>query len=103
MRICVVKATGRIIEMQERGTAETLLANAEAAGFAPDAVEVREVTAEEYAALIAEQDRDDIPVAELRRRAYQAETDGLFFKEQAGEVPAGTWATARAAIKAMYP
>jgi len=52
---------------------------------------------------------DDAParaVAEVqsnRRQAYEAETDTLFFEEQAGEVAAGTWAAKRAEIKARFP
>jgi phosphopantetheinyl transferase (holo-ACP synthase) len=38
-----------------------------------------------------------------RRAAYEAETDTLFFEEQAGEVAAGTWAAKRAEIKARFP
>jgi|2_EtaG_2_1085320.scaffolds.fasta_scaffold00329_19 phosphopantetheinyl transferase (holo-ACP synthase) len=38
-----------------------------------------------------------------RRAAYQEEADGLYFKEQRGEVAAGTWAAKVAEIKARYP
>ena len=38
-----------------------------------------------------------------RRAAYEAETDTLFFEEQAGEVADGTWAAKRAEIKARFP
>ena len=38
-----------------------------------------------------------------RRAAYAAESDPLFFKEQRGEVDAGTWAAKVAEIKARYP
>ena len=52
---------------------------------------------------------DDAParaaaeVQNNRRQAYQAETDTLFFEEQAGEVAAGTWAARRAEIKIRIP
>jgi len=46
--------------------------------------------------------REAKSIQEARRDAYH-ETDGLFFKEQAGEVPVGTWATARAAVKIANP
>ena len=36
----------------------------------------------------------------MRQAEYQAKTDGIFFKEQRGEVPAGTWAKAVAEVKA---
>jgi hypothetical protein len=38
-----------------------------------------------------------------RRTAYTAESDPLFFKEQRGEVPAGTWAAKVSEIKEKYP
>ena len=38
-----------------------------------------------------------------RRAAYTAESDALFFKEQRGEIPAGTWAAKVAEIKAKFP
>ena len=40
-----------------------------------------------------------------RRAAYRAESDHLFFQEQAGDTdtPAGTWAAKRAEIKARFP
>ena len=38
-----------------------------------------------------------------RRAAYAAESDPLFFKEQRGEVDAGTWAAKVAEIKARFP
>ena len=36
----------------------------------------------------------------MRQAEYTAKTDGIFFKEQRGEVPAGTWEKAVAEIKA---
>lgn len=37
-----------------------------------------------------------------RALAYREESDPIFFKEQRGEVPAGTWLASVAAIKARY-
>lgn len=37
-----------------------------------------------------------------REMAYRAESDPLYFKEAAGEVPAGTWAAKRAEIRDRY-
>ena len=39
----------------------------------------------------------------LRRQAYINESDALFFKEQRGEVPAGTWEAKVKEIKERYP
>lgn len=38
-----------------------------------------------------------------RTAAYLSETDPLFFKEQRGEVPAGTWLAAVQAVKDAHP
>lgn len=38
----------------------------------------------------------------LHEQAYREESDPLFFKEQRGEVPAGTWLAKVAEIKARY-
>lgn len=51
MKICIYN--GRIIEAQSHSTAGTLLANAEAAGIV--GAEEREVTSDEYAALLLAQ------------------------------------------------
>lgn len=40
---------------------------------------------------------------DLRAAAYKTEADPLFFQEQRGEVPAGTWAAKIAEIKSRYP
>jgi hypothetical protein len=42
-------------------------------------------------------------VQKNRRDAYHAESDALFFEEQADEVAAGTWAAKRAEIKMRFP
>tara|TARA_R100001143_G_C3289235_1_gene100377 strand:+ start:331 stop:585 length:255 start_codon:yes stop_codon:yes gene_type:complete len=42
-------------------------------------------------------------VQKNRFSAYQAESDPLFFKEQAGEIDAGTWSAKRAEIKIRLP
>lgn len=39
----------------------------------------------------------------LREQAYLTESDPLFFKEQRGEVPTGTWLDKVGEIKARYP
>jgi len=38
-----------------------------------------------------------------RQAAYAAESDALFFKEQRGEVPEGTWLAKVAEIKERFP
>lgn len=41
--------------------------------------------------------------AALRAQAYREESDPLFFQEQRGEVPAGTWETKVQEIRQRYP
>ena len=38
-----------------------------------------------------------------RKKAYETESDQLFFKEQRGEIPAGTWNAKIAEIKTRFP
>ena len=51
----------------------------------------------------------DQEIAELKRlensrlNAYREESDPLYFKEQRGEVPEGTWEQKVAEIRARYP
>lgn len=44
-----------------------------------------------------------VPYTVLRQSAFTAEADPLFFQQQRGEVPSGTWEAKIAEIKAMYP
>lgn len=81
-----------------------------------------EITSEEHAALLQGQsegkiissDKDGFPVltdkpyvvpdySALRESAYRAESDPIFFKEQRGEVPVGTWLAAVNEIKSRWP
>jgi len=54
MRICKIKATKQVIEMQSAATEGTLLKNAISAGYAADDVEENVVDAAGYAAALAE-------------------------------------------------
>ena len=53
MRVCLLKANNRILEMQSHAREGTLISNALLAGFALADIEEREVTPAEYAALVA--------------------------------------------------
>lgn len=55
MRVCVLKSNNRLLEMQSDARAGTLTANALLAGFAQSEIEEREVTQQEYEALMAAQ------------------------------------------------
>lgn len=50
-RVCLERATGKVLEYQSHATEGTLLKNAVAAGFLLSDVEEREVTSQEWAAL----------------------------------------------------
>jgi hypothetical protein len=52
MRICIVKATNQIIEMQSSAVVGTLTRNATIQGYNTDDIEEREVTPEEYKAAL---------------------------------------------------
>ena len=52
MRICIVKATNQIIEMQSRAVSGTLIGNAIAQGYNEADIEEREVTQAEYEAAL---------------------------------------------------
>lgn len=47
----------------------------------------------------------EVPVeyAALRARAYREESDPVFFQEQRGEVPAGTWIALVEVIRRRFP
>src|SRR5258708_5628058 len=57
MRICILKATGKLLEMQSDATEGTLIQNAVNAGFAAADIEERVVTPEQYAILIPQTKR----------------------------------------------
>lgn len=60
------------------------------------------ISDEEAAALVA----STLPSPDysaLRAAAYREESDPLFFQEQRGEVPAGTWLAKVNEIKARWP
>jgi len=48
MRVCLEKATGKLIEMQSHATPGTLIQNAISAGYAETDVEEKEVTESEW-------------------------------------------------------
>lgn len=53
MKICILKSTGAVLEMQSDATDGTLIKNAVSAGHSAADVEEREVTPAEYEALMA--------------------------------------------------
>ena len=80
MRACIHSPTGRLVLACATSDAETLLANGVATGLAAAELEVREVTPEELADLVAHnaaQDEAARPAAERRAARYRAEVDPL--------------------------
>ena len=65
MRICTVKATGKLIEMQSNATEGTLLANAVSSGFALIDIVEKEITEAEWAAF-----KDYKDLATLKSEAH---------------------------------
>ena len=77
MRICKVKATDRIIEMQSDATEGTLISNALIAGYAENEVEELVVTNQEYILLINTQEENDKTYADRRKLEYPSYADQL--------------------------
>ena len=48
-------------------------------------------------------ERVGLTASDFRRMAFVAEADPLFFQEQAGEVPEGTWLAKRQEIRDRFP
>ena len=75
--------------------------NGENVQFTPEEEAARDVEEQAWADGTAARAAERVQVS--RRAAYEAETDTLFFEEQAGEIAAGTWAAKRAEIKSRFP
>lgn len=120
MRVCIHKPTGRLIESQSGGEGEhvedeeereayraasldVLTKNAAVAGYSEDDIEVKFVTDEECAALLAVQTDSEKTYAERRRAEYPPMTDYLdgVVKGDAAQVQA--YIDACLAIKKKYP
>ncbi len=70
MRICKVKTTDKIIEMQSNATEGTLLTNALNNGYAENEVEELVVTDEEFSSLMKIQDEAARTYADKRQLEY---------------------------------
>ena len=93
MRICIHRATNRILEMQSAATAGTLIGNAVNAGYAETDLDEREVDEAGYAAAIAE---DPVAVAEVQaQEALRLEQEA---KAQAILDNLPSWTAVEAAI-----
>ena len=75
--------------------------NGENIAFTPEEEVARD--AEEAAWAAGEAERKLAQVKSQRKNAYRLESDGLFFKEQAGELESGTWQAKRNEIKTRFP
>ena len=87
------------IRTQEKsdGTMEIFDWPVDALGPAPTAENLQKWTAE------YEPEWNVAQVNAQRKTAYQMESDGLFFKEQAGELDSGVWQAKRNEIKTRFP
>lgn len=86
MRICIVKETKRVLEMQSDATEGTLISNALNMGYAVSDVEEREVDAAGYAAALAE---DPVWIAEQAAQQSAADFAAVKLQEIAENLP--TW------------
>lgn len=66
MRVCIMKSTGKLLEMQSDATEGTLLQNAINAGFAEVDIEEKEVTEAEWQVILDAQPKPDIPKSQLQ-------------------------------------
>jgi hypothetical protein len=97
--------------MQSRATEGTLIANALAAGYAEEDIEEKEVTAEEWAAILAAETAPTY--ADLRRAAYPPVADFLDARVKqhsldstiraAGAVQEEAYLTACLEVKERFP
>ena len=75
--------------------------NGENIAFSPEEETAR--NEEEAVWTAGDAERKLSQVKSQRKTAYQMESDGLFFKEQAGELDSGVWQAKRNEIKARFP
>lgn len=86
MRICIVKSTKHILEMQSHATEGTLIQNALNAGYTLDQVEENVVDAAGYASALAE---DPVWIAEQAAIQAKADFEATKLQEIADNLP--TW------------
>ena len=98
MRICIVKATKHIIEVQHPCTAGTLIQNAVNGGYAEADVEEREVDDAEYEAAKAE---DPVGSATIAAQAAQVVAQAAKAKAIIDNLP--DLATVNAGINNAFP
>lgn len=94
MRICIVKATNQIIEMQSRAVSGTLVGNAIAQGYNVEDIEEREVTPEEYEAARA---LDPVEIANKAAQELAAAAEVTKAQAIIDNLP--SWAEVETAIK----
>ena len=75
--------------------------NGENIAFTPEEETARNEEEALWAA--GEAERKLAQVKSQRETAYRLESDGLFFKEQAGELESGAWEAKRNEIKTRFP
>lgn len=116
MRVCIVKATGKVIESQSGGNGQdldALVQNAVAAGFASEDVEAKYIDDAEYATLIAKQREAEWSYADKRTKEYlpAGETLDALTKmystdpivQEAGKKQMAEIADYNMAVKGKYP
>lgn len=94
MRICIVKATNRIIEMQSSATAGTLIKNAENAGYLAADIEEREVDDAGYLTALA---ADPVEVAKVEALTAIKAAQELKAQEFLDNLP--SWEKVKTAIE----
>lgn len=95
MRICVLKATKQILEMQSRAVEGTLIQNAIKAGYTAEQIEERVVDDASYAAAKLE---DPIYISEKQAEAIKVSAEAAKIKEIKDNLI--TWSDMSDSIKA---
>lgn len=103
MRVCTVKATGRILESQSGdGDLDVLIRNAENAGYSADDIEVSVIPDGEFYDLLAAQIESEKTYAQKRVAEYPSVGDQLDAIFKAGLFPPEMAAKIQA-VKDKYP
>ena len=85
MRICVVKATGKVVEMQSDATEGTLISNQVNVGYLASDIEERIVTEAEYLQLIEDQKPEEVKDKEERNSLIKNKKEELAIAELIAE------------------
>ena len=106
MRICIKKSTNELISSCSSTDSATLISDATANGVDIGDIEVQEVTDDEYAQILSDQNNDSLTYEDRRRAEYPSIEDvtvALAEKEEGDSTMWDEVTAKRQAIKLKYP